>query len=238
MARINVACTSDTHGMIDEVFANCFGNDRIAKPDVMVFAGDVAPSDFGVVASDYIRKVFFEAVRKHPETEFVYTPGNHDFFAQQWDKFEKDVPRNFHFLLDGDCEICGLRFYGSPWVPYINGCWAFECDDEDELYDLFGLIPSHVDVLVTHSPPRIRHEQIDVSLQFEGGSRPFGSQALYENIVSKKPRYEVCGHIHSGDHSEIDIPHGDGSFTACFNVSHVDERYFPTYKPTIISIEV
>lgn len=234
MEKVDIVCTSDTHGMLDKVISYCFGGGIKASPKILVFAGDIAPAEFGVNASDYIRDVFIAMAKNHPDTEVVYTPGNHDFFAQQWDKFEKDAPSNLHFLLDSGCEIHGLKFYGSPWVPYINGGWAFECEDEDELGDRFNLIPKNVDILVTHSPPRIKHKKIDVSMQFKNGSRPFGSTALFDAIKEKRPRYLICGHIHSGDHSCIDIEHEDGSATHCLNVSHVDERYSPSYSPTAL----
>lgn len=236
MDKVKIACTSDTHGNFQKVVTHCFGRGVKESPSVIVIAGDIAPADFGVSESDYIRRTFFGIVRRHPETEFVYTPGNHDFFAQQWDRFSGDAPKNFHFLLDEGCEICGLRFYGTPWVPYINGLWAFECMGEDELGSMFGNIPHGLDVLVTHTPPRIGDERIDVSMQLRGWDRHFGSTALLDAIRAKRPWYLVCGHIHSGDHGCIDVRHEDGSVTHCFNVSHVDERYRPKWNPATIYV--
>lgn len=237
MSKVIVGCTSDTHGVLAGVSYDCFGTHVKEKPDILVFAGDISPAWLGENAVDYIRRAFFGLARKHPETEFVYTPGNHDFFAQQWDKLEKDAPKNIHFLMDSGCTIKGISFYGSPWVPYISGSWVFECYDEDELKVRFSKIPKNLDVLITHSPPRIEGHDIDVSTQYRIKSRPFGSSALYDAICEKRPRYSISGHIHSGDHHGIDIHHADGTVTSCYNVSHVDERYVSTYPVTMLSIE-
>lgn len=238
---VKIGCTSDTHGMLGAVVYDTFTiSERMGKkavPQVLVFAGDIAPAVFGVSDSKYIRDEFFGMIREHPKTEFVYTPGNHDFFAQHWDKYKNEAPQNLHFLMDSGCVIKGLSFYGSPWVPYINGGWAFECYSEEDLKNRFSKIPRNVDVLVTHSPPRIDGYDIDVTTQYRIKSRPFGSTALYEAICEKKPRYAISGHIHSGDHQRIDIQHADGTVTSCYNVSHVDERYEPTYPVTMFSIE-
>lgn len=237
-----IVATSDTHGLLEGLEDELTGD---KKPDVMVFAGDIAPARFDILPVDYIRKVFFGFVREHSDVEFVYTPGNHDIFAMQWQFIEKEAPKNLHFLMDSGCTIKGYTFYGSPWVPYINGGWAFECEDEVEERDRFARIPDDLDVLVTHTPPRIKHQQLDVSLQFRGGSRPFGSEALWHAILKRKPQMVFCGHIHSGEHKPISYNHAAKAFaneirqkmkpidyensTTMMNVSRVDEHYEIAY---------
>lgn len=96
-------------------------------------------------------------------------------FSRHWNY--KDISlktrfsENVHLLIDQEIEIKGLKIYGTPWVPIINYMWAFEAD-HIKLVEKFKNIPENLDILITHSPPRIPDEQIDFSIQTNYG--PFG----------------------------------------------------------------
>lgn len=83
----------------------------------------------------------------------------------------------------------------------ISYSWAFE-GEPDTLKSWFKKIPDGLDVLVTHSPPRIPGRDVDRSLQTD--SEHFGSPELTEAILEKRPRLVFCGHIHSGQHGGVD----------------------------------
>ena len=135
---------------------------------------------------------------------------------------------NVHFLCDSGTEIDGVKFYGTPWVPIISYSWAFEAE-HDVLSKRFSAIPSGLDVLITHSPPRIPGSDVDRSLQTN--SEHFGSHELTEAIINKRPRFVFCGHIHSGQHGGLDF-----ESSRIHNVSLLDERYEIAYEPTWVEV--
>lgn len=233
---VRILCASDTHGIADVGKLATSAIRR--KADVLVFAGDIEPAYNAISPEGYFYGVFMEAVRKlmHHCIEVVVVPGNHDFFLN---KMMTDDPKrrligNLHILVDRCETVCGLKFYGTPWVPFINGQWCWERAD-NRLDEKFGLIPGGIDVLVCHTPPEGigEDERWDVSLQhLRQYWRHFGSRSLRDAISRRMPRCVVCGHIHSGDHRLNRI--GD---TALINCSLIDERYSEAYKPAEIILE-
>lgn len=55
---------------------------------------------------------------------------------------------------------------------------------------------------------------------------PAGNIYLFDEIVEKKPKYVLSGHIHSGDHTLQEY-----AGTKYANVSILDESYSINYKP-------
>ena len=194
---MRIMATSDLHGNLD-------GLDPTGA-DVVVLAGDVAPlrgrgpwhiND----QKKWINKRFREWTASYPDIQFVVIPGNHDFYPIAHILFKgHDIDWTFsfspnvHFLGDCAAEINGIRFYGTPWVPIISYSWAFE-GEPDTLRQWFSKIPPGLDVLVTHSPPRIPGSDVDRSLQTD--SEHFGSSELAEVIAEKCPRRLLRTHPH------------------------------------------
>ena len=227
--KVKILATSDLHGLLDGLPEICSVN----KPDVLVIAGDIHPAIIGTDPDDWFRNVFFPFVRSLG-CEVIATPGNHDFWlASHTETIAGIAPKNFHLLLDSEITVCGLRFYGTPWVPWISGHWSFEQDDDD-LKDRFAAIPSDLDVLISHSPPKFPDCNLDVSMQRDQRYwQHFGSVSLANAIERAKPRYCVCGHIHSGSHGDFTAPGG----TRVFNVSRVNEQYQVYYCPLLLEVE-
>ena len=229
---MRIMAISDLHGNLE-------GLDP-SGADVVVLAGDIAPLKGRGVwhineQKKWINKKFREWTSSYPDTRFVVIPGNHDFYPIAHILFKgRDInwefgfSPNVHFLGDEGAEIDGLKFYGTPWVPIISYSWAFE-GEHDTLVDWFSKIPSSLDVLVTHSPPRIPGSDVDRSIQTN--SEHFGSHELAEAIFEKQPRFVFCGHIHTGLHGGVDF----GS-TRIYNVSRLDENYEIAYEPTWIEV--
>ena len=229
MEGTRILATSDLHGLLDGLRSEC----NKAKPDVLVIAGDIQPAVIGLDVKDWFKRKFFRMVRAL-KCEVVAIPGNHDFClaANADDIVGGMAPKNFHYLVDSGETVCGLRFHGTPWVPWISGHWCWE-SDEDDLVDKFAQIgKTRPHILVSHTPPRIYNCGVDVSIQNIRNRGPFGSTSLTKAILSFCPSHCICGHIHSGDHTKWVMENG----TRVYNVSRVDERYQIAYKPTLIEI--
>ena len=229
---IKIAAISDMHGMLE-------GLDPRGC-EICVIAGDFSEqTGFGHGAMkaqrDWIHDEFFEWTGRFSDTTFIVVAGNHDLCLDPVmtsryadDSWKIEWPSNVKYLHDSGVEVSGLKFYGTPWVPIINYMWAFE-GERDELKKQFSAIPENVDILVTHSPPRLPGYLGDVSLEFGADSDKFGSSELADAIFEKKPRYVFCGHIHSGSHNPFMF--GD---TVVQNVSRVNESYEVAYEPAVI----
>lgn len=231
---IKIWAASDMHGNLSGLYEDLspFGC------DIAIIAGDAAPLSRMHDALEQVRwwnTSFAGFAKRYYRTQFVIVPGNHDILFECDNLNKPCLPDNCHIIVDSGVEIEGVKIYGTPWVPYINGFWAFEdCGDGADLAEHYSRIPSGVDILVTHSPPFIEGSNIDVSLQYtpiDGSEREhFGSSELTKVIAEKCPKMVFCGHIHSGDHSPVVMCDGK---TVVRNVSRVDETYKPAYKPAI-----
>ena len=229
---MRIMVTSDLHGNLE-------GLDPKGA-EVVVLAGDIAPLRGRGVwhindQKKWINKRFREWTSSYPDIKFVVIPGNHDFYPIAHVLFKGvgidwgfDFSPNVHFLGDEGTEVDGVKFYGTPWVPIISYSWAFE-GEHDTLVKWFSKIPPGIDVLVTHSPPRILGSDVDRSLQTD--SEHFGSPELTEAIVKKRPRIVFCGHIHTGQHGGVDF-----GTSRIYNVSRLDERYEIAYEPTWVDV--
>lgn len=231
---MKILATSDTHGNLEGI--------DLAGIDIALLAGDIAPlkgrGPWHVYDQvKWMRTKFSEWCKKWPTTEVVFIPGNHDFFPIAREHFKstlaaKDLSLglqpNAHMLIDEMVEVKGVKIYGTPWVPIISYSWAFEAES-DRLREKFDKIPEGVDILLTHTPPRL--DYVDVSLEYGVDSEKFGSHELADAIFKKRPKLAFCGHIHSGSH--IPLKHGD---TVIYNVARVNERYNIGYEPCVLDL--
>jgi predicted phosphodiesterase len=90
-------------------------------------------------------------------------------------------------------KVEGLKFFGSPFTPPIPGRrMAFNKARGKEMKDAWAAIPSNLDVLITHGPPKSILDRI-----FAG--KHVGCQDMYHRLRKlgrKAPLYHVFGHIH------------------------------------------
>lgn len=228
---VKIIAASDLHGIVDLPDVAQFAIDRDA--DIVVVAGDVQTALLHRTPEVDFKMIFLLGVQMLREygIDVVLVPGNHDFCLRDIVNGGRlPMEPNLHILCDKEETIKGLKFYGTPWVPTINGRWAYELN-EDELRYKFSNIPEGIDVLVSHTPPRGEDGMdIDVSLQKPFAQhRHFGSAALRRAIEVKKPKVVICGHIHTGLHHPAIIEE-----SAVLNVSMIDEMYRKAYKPAEI----
>ena len=226
---VKLIATSDCHGKLNGI------HDEIAAyaPDIAVFAGDIAPST-PWEQEKFMQGEFCQLCKAHPNVEFVLIPGNHDFYAAEWQNaisYGKQPfgNTNLHFLCDTAETIRGIRFHGTPWCPYINGRWVYECRGAGDEHYRYGMI-RECDVLIAHSPPFMGREAVDQSVLPDGRlTRHFGSIALALAIRQARPRLTICGHIHTGCHEPQTFIQTGGIVA---NVSRVNEEYNVAYRMT------
>ena len=94
--------------------------------------------------------------------------------------------------------------------------WAFDVPTH-RLAAYAEAIPTGIDILVTHGPPR------GVLDRVVSGER-VGSSALADAVARVRPRLHVFGHIHEAR----------GQKGSSYNVSVADERYRPYDLPVTV----
>ena len=229
---MKIFAVSDMHGQLERLDPK--------GVDLVLVAGDFAPMHgWSTRDLDYqvcwVNSILLEWISSYPKTQFRFIPGNHDLFAQNGEFLsEVRLPTNAKLLIDQSDEVDGLRIYGTPWVPYINGRWAFEEMGAGRLREKFEKIPVGIDILLTHTPPKIRHKKVDVSI--DRNTPHFGSSDLTDAILRVHPHYALCGHIHTGDHAPIPLVGPDGNETVVRNVSRLNEDYCIAYEPFVFEL--
>ena len=241
MKALKLSAISDLHG-------NLPSPDVFAEGDVLCICGDIVPLDF---QRDMVKSIawfcmkFIPWTDKLPFKKVILVFGNHDFFSEELG------PRHFNsadtvtrmlmpgsirgehkivILMDNSYKYEHFTFYGTSWCPDLSN-WAWY-GDHDKLVSEYGKIPTGVDVLLTHCPPRFG----DVGTVLQQGwnwMNNYGCQELAEEIDVKRPKWVFCGHVHSGDHKVTTI---DDSINIV-NVSMLDENYKMNYPPFSVEIE-
>lgn len=176
---VKVVATSDFHGELPE----------IPECDLLLIAGDSCPEGAPSLQARWLDGPFREWLASVPAKEIVLIAGNHDLIYER----AKDlVPQGLrcHYLEDSSIELFGFQIYGTPWqLPF----WGAFNLTEEELKDKYALIPSSVDILVSHSPPYCIWDGVPVGGESVAHT---GSVSLRNKVFEIRPKLFVCGHIH------------------------------------------
>lgn len=179
--------------------------------------------------------------------------GNHD----QWFETASDADKlmleykskyKLKYLQDEAYSCYGVQFYGTPRCKQF-GNWSF-MHNSDKLKEYYDKIPDNIDVLLTHDAPI----EMNGVAKYETTGEDFGNAQLYSAILSKKPKYTLCGHIHSGNHSmqpyfddtnkymyddpEEGFKCKENLITNIVNVSLLSEEYKVNYEPFTFNFEI
>ncbi len=208
---VRLVLLSDTHGLHGDV--------RVPDGDVLVHAGDMSRSGRPREIEAFARFLAFR-----PHTHKVVIAGNHDFMFER-DPVEAEglLAPVATYLRDSEVTLLGLRFWGSPWQPWFHD-WAFNLPRGAALAEKWALVPSGIDVLVTHGPP---HGILDEARY--GG--PVGCEALRAALPQIAPKLHVFGHIHEAYGSER------FGATLCVNASTCNLAYAPVHPPVVVDID-
>jgi hypothetical protein len=204
---VRVVAVSDLHGQLPS----------IPPCDLLLVAGDVCPLDDHAAEAQraFLEGPFADWLERAPAGAIAGVAGNHDLVAEEEPALLAGLP--WTYLCDSECELAGLRIWGSPFA-LTYGDWAF-MESEAALEQRFAAIPSGLDVLLVHGPPFgvLDHAARGVDT---------GSHALRRAVVRTRPALGIFGHIHEA--------HGEDRLgvTRCLNVSLLDERYLVRHPPT------
>ena len=222
-----IDCISDLHGNFP----------KLEGGDLLIVAGDLTARDTFEQHCDF-KKWFYE----QPYKKRVIIAGNHDnqmktlpaddLVFSTYNTKTGEQASYASYLMDSGTEFEGLKIWGSPWTsrfPGINPhCCAFTGENDEEIAPKFDLIPSDVDILITHSPPFTIRDMTTCVHQV-------GSPSLMAHHISRlRPKLWVFGHIHEGYGQEGPY---QWNGTRYVNASHVNERYQPINKPIRIIME-
>ncbi len=206
-----IDCVSDLHG----------NKPQLEGGDLLILGGDYTARDTlpefeefytWLIDQDYKRKVFIG--------------GNHDNVLFRFGKAPALQLPGIEYLFDMGTEFEGLKIWGSPWTSQFPGinpkCCAFTAKTDKGIAKYWDLIPSDVDILITHSPPfTIRDKIVD--------GKQVGSPSLMAHHIQRlRPKLWVFGHIHEAYGQEGPY---QWNGTKYVNASHVNERYKPVNKP-------
>lgn len=215
---MNVTAISDLHGNLIDI-----------KPcDLLLICGDISPLEIQFDQIQMVKWLFTEFktwIESLPCKQIVMTPGNHDYVLQLMIKGGTlNLFKNLTILVDDTLSIVDndkeIKIYGTPWCRDF-GKWAYMPGNK-KLAEIYSKIPENIDILICHDSSTLG--QVGDILERHG--YPAGNAWLEEEILKKKPKYVISGHIHSGDHELKEI---EGIKMA--NVSILNEAYNIHYEP-------
>jgi len=219
-------CISDTHESKIQL-------DFIPDGDVLLHAGD-----FTYKGGPSAVKEFNDWLGTLPHKHKVVIAGNHDvtfdipFYNRKWQSYTnkkldpmavKNSLTNCIYLEDSEITVCGFRIYGSPWQPEFCD-WAFNVIGQEAIKKYWDLIPTGIDVLMTHGPP-LGHGGLCQPSRHDAGC-----PELLKAIKRTKPLVHVAGHIHEG----YGVSKVDG--TVCVNASTVNYHYKVRNNPVVFDM--
>jgi Icc-related predicted phosphoesterase len=169
----------------------------VAVADTHLFTADfvVPDGDLFIHAGDMCRHGDLDEMRRAadwiaslPHRHKLVVAGNHDWAFVREPAAARAMFADSTYLEDAGTTIEGFRFYGSPWQPAFHD-WAFNLPRGAPLADKWALIPSGLDVLVTHSPPQGFGD--DFTMLGRAGCAD-----LRARVAIVRPRLHLFGHIH------------------------------------------
>lgn len=174
---MKIVAISDTHGV----------RPPLPDGDVLVHCGDW--SHWEGTMRELI--AFCRWMNEQPHARKILISGNHDFIFFNEPTAAKAMVEEagIIYLEDSAVTIDGVKFWGSPWQPKYKG-WAFGLDEE-MIIKKWALMPSDIDVLLTHSPPA-------GILDTDSRGKRQGCPHLLNKVLEVRPKIHVFGHMHEG----------------------------------------
>ena len=184
---IRIVCISDTHTYTPE----------LPPGDVLIHAGDLTNAG---TALDIQAQIDWLSGLSHSYKYIIVICGNHDSYFDPRARNDDDSGRSIdfqkvHYLQHSSLTLDfpsrndrRLVVFGAPQIPACGGSeMAFQYKREGE--DAWtGTVPSNVDILITHTPPRW-HLDLPIGV---------GCDYLLKEVWRVQPQLHVFGHVHAG----------------------------------------
>jgi predicted phosphohydrolase len=207
---LRICVFADTHGFHSDL--------SLPEADLLIFAGDMSMSGTAEQISDFA--AWWNGL-DYPHKLLI--AGNHDWLFQREARTARALFPAAEYLEDSEARVLGLRIWGAPWQPWFFD-WAFNLQPGPEIRAKWDLIPSGIDILVTHGPPQGQGD-------FAHRGVSAGCRDLWEAVTQRvKPRWHLFGHIHEGH----GVTRAGG--TGFINAAICDFKYRPVQSPEIFEI--
>lgn len=225
---------------------------ELRDSDIVIFCGDMGSRGYRHEMENFLEWLQDTA----PNSKKIFIAGNHDFFFDaNWfsrtnrealrhkrdnNLAENDVKevlekyKDIVYLEDSSFEYLGLKFWGSPITPWFHD-WAFN-RWEDEIEQYWTIIPSDIDILLTHGPAFGIGDLLHPQFRRHNENNNVGCPILLREIKERiKPLVHAFGHIHEAygiypavDASDVETLH--------INASCLDQDYKPVNPPITLVI--
>jgi Icc-related predicted phosphoesterase len=201
--KMRIMHISDTHGLFPRLYGSF---------DVVLHSGDIFPNspegfnekgNFVQEAAFQIKWLRENLPRIRQELQgrtLLFILGNHDFISHEM--LESEFNSNGIKAISLHDKIVtyeSVNFYGFPYIPYINGTFAYEkvpADMEAEVDKMIEKInqQTYVDIWVCHAPPANILDLSKSNVHF--GSNSILNALNYKLSKEKHPTAVCFGHIH------------------------------------------
>ena len=202
MGPVSLLHLSDTHGLHRTINTDT----SLAAGDILIHTGDWTNrgrADVHADFNDWLGEI------KHKFKYIVVVAGNHEWsdpslattITSPKAYLSSQLSNATHVLEHEGVELCGVRIYGSPWLPGARHGWPeIQVSKDTAATDArgststvrhrFSEIPPGCDVLLTHGPPRGVFDVCESKCSW--GS----SVALRDAITTAAPAVHCFGHLH------------------------------------------
>jgi Icc-related predicted phosphoesterase len=216
---IYVTAISDLHGE----------KPKLPGGDLLIIAGDLTAND-----SVQQYHLFCDWLAKQNYKKKIVVAGNHDtrLYENDDDTLNK-IKDCAIYLENSGTEYAGLKIWGTPNTLLFDGvnlhCKAFMCN-EWQLEHIYKLIPSNIDILISHGPA---FNYLDTIESDYDKNYHTGSVSMYNILKKINPKIFICGHIHEHGGKRIriypdlyDMNQSEKRFvTDIYNVAIMDKNY-------------
>ncbi|MEQ1826080.1 MAG: metallophosphoesterase [Pirellula sp.] len=159
--------------------------------DAVIHCGDESEAGNAEFNEPEARR-FFEWFSQLEIPTKIFVPGNHSTAIEKGLVRASEYPA-IQFLIHDQLEWNGLKIFGSPYTPKFFE-WAY-MKPRPDLDAVWQSIPSDIDILITHGPPK---GVCDMTCDMDSGEPiHVGSQSLMRHVEQRiRPRIHAFGHIH------------------------------------------
>lgn len=216
---------SDTHNRHEEL--------ELPKGDILIFGGDMSKQGTPKEVLSFL-KWFNKQTHQYK----ILIAGNHDICLDPSKGAIDEEVANYmafytqyyainHYLNNSDCEIEGIRFWGSPYSPgHDKYGWAFQ-RKRNELGEIWEHIDNEPHIIITHCPP---YKKRDVNLEtYEN----VGCEHLMHKVQDLSPDLHLFGHIHESYGLEFTSKTAFVNGSICSPFGELNKPFVIDYDPNM-----